>query len=77
MTDLTGINNEAIVAFKPKIIDDDPWYIGKIQFLYPPNSKYNKEDYWIFSIVTFVPTQLNVYYQDDVEKVVLLDNSII
>lgn len=79
--DMTGINKNAIVAFKPN--GKREWFTGTMGDMYPPDSKYNKKDTWFFDIQIILPIypqwsedgDKTVFFHDDVEEIVILDNS--
>lgn len=78
---LEGINENCMVSFKP--IDKDKWYTGNIKWIYSPNSKYNKTDYWTFEVVIILPIyhqwskdgDKTVYYGIEIEEMIVLDNT--
>ena len=71
--------HKTIVAFKP--IDRNVWYTGKFNWLSKPNTKYNTNDYWKFSIEVILPVDpqwienddKTVYYYDEIKNIKILE----
>lgn len=73
------IEHKTIVAFKPKNIDE--WYTGRFDYLSEPNTKYNNDEHWKFSIKVILPINPQwiedddkiTYYYDEIENIILID----
>jgi hypothetical protein len=68
-----------IVAFKTV---EDNWYTGKIQMIKPPNTLYNKRDYYKFNIIVTLPIaprwiekdDETIFFHNQIKDIKLLEN---
>jgi hypothetical protein len=74
--ELSKCKTGTTVAFKT---NEGNWFTGKIQFIYPPNSEYNSNNFYKFSVYITSPVEIHcdsqiIYYYNEIIDIKLLEN---